>query len=163
MTLKKPVPIPQEYKWNTIPEILYEIPKSPDGKVDPIPFIEVPQNKKMPPVLFIMEYKHTGEKEVGPKGLPEEIMEELPHKYIDFEFLIAQLKNQFDESVIEQVYFSLGMQTRTEAKKLGEEILNKVLGKTEEITKALNDPKLKTERENAIKSLVEKQTKYEKN
>jgi hypothetical protein len=136
MALKGPVPLSAEHKWDSIPEILYEAPRYPGAKTDPIPYIEVPKGKKMPPVLFIMEYTHTGEMEVGSTGQPEEVMEQLPHKFVDFEFLISRLEGHLSKDTITQIYYALGMLSRRDAKKLGEEALERVFNKSDSIIEA---------------------------
>lgn len=135
-TLTKPETIPSEYKWNTIPEIIYDQPKYPGATVDPIPFVEVPAGKRMPPVLFIFEYRHTGEMEVGDRGVPEEVMEQIPHKFVDLEFLQDRLK-LLDPQLEDQIYFCLGMKSRKEAKKAGEAILANVFAKEDGLAKKL--------------------------
>lgn len=137
--LKGPVPLSLAHKWDSIPEILYEAPKYPGAKTDPIPYIEVPEGKKMPPVLFIMEYSHTGETEVGTNGMPEEIMDQIPHKYVDFEFLMERIGDHIPKEYVTQIYYALGMLSRKDAKKLGEEALERVLNKVDVLAEEANN------------------------
>ena len=154
MALTAPVPVPANCRWTSIPEILYEAPKYPGAKTDPIPFIEVPQNLRMPPVLFIIEHKHTGEMEIGLGGVPEEVTEDTPHRYVDLEFLLERLEGHFTPEQVTQVYYALGMQSRAESRKLGEAAMSRVLGKTEEITEA--SEAAQASRINAIKDIMAK-------
>lgn len=148
--------IPPEYRWNTIPEILYEAPKYPGAKTDPIPFIEVPKDKKMPPVLFLFEYKLTGELEPDEKGMPQEITEQIPHKYVDLEFLMDRLSA--NPEIRDKVRVVLGMQPLAEAKEQGEELLNRALSS---VNNTLVDSLKATQEERIqrIKEMVETQTK----
>ena len=65
----------QSRKLNLPPEILYESPSYPGEKVSPIPYVVIPKDKDMPDGLFLMEYRQTGEFEVGDTGKPEEIID----------------------------------------------------------------------------------------
>ena len=44
---------------NWYPEIMYE--ENEDGSSSKIPFVMVPENKKMPEILFIFESRESGE------------------------------------------------------------------------------------------------------
>lgn len=92
----------------------------------------------MPPVLFIVEHKHTGETEVGLGGQPEEVTEDTPHRFVDLEFLLDRLEGPsgFTPEQITQVYFALGMQSRAESRRLGEQALERVLGQASELKQA---------------------------
>ena len=104
-----------------IPTILYEEPR-PVEPPNPIPYIDVPKDGKMPPVLFIFEYKQTGEFEPGPNGNPIEIIDQLPHKFLDMEFLKEKLPPHLNDMVRTLV----GMKPLKEAQKEGQVILDKV-------------------------------------
>jgi len=130
MTLT-PTPIPPQYKWDTIPEILYEEP-SVGGKGNPIPYIDVPKTKEMPPVLFVFEYKRTGEYEPDSKGKPAEIVDQIPHRYADLEYLFLRL----DPSLHDIVRCSLGMKPKNQAEQDGAAVMERVLGKEQELRTA---------------------------
>jgi hypothetical protein len=123
----------QTRKLEFIPEILYEAPNYPGEKVSPIPYIVVPKDKGMPDKLFVMEYRQTGEHEVGDSGKPEEIMDgPYPHMYVDFihiEKILADMPEEFDK-----VRIGLGLEPLVQARKEGNEILNRVVSKANDIT-----------------------------
>lgn len=146
----KPQQLPEEYRWNSIPEILYETPQ-PGQKGSAIPYIEVPQNKKMPPVLFLFEYKLTGEYEPDEKGQPQEIVDQIPHKYVDLEFLFSRLNNNIIE---DKIRLALGMEQKLVAKQKGEKILSSVFGKAEQVKQELIDTQ--KERMEKVKESLEK-------
>lgn len=133
MQTKKPEKLPPQYLWKTLPEILYE-EASPNEKPNPIPYIEVPKEMKMPPVLFIFEYHHTGEYEPDEKGNPQEVLDQIPHKYINYEFLMSRISNPVVE---DKIRLALGMETLAEAKKKGAKVLEAVLGKTNQLKEDL--------------------------
>ena len=130
----KTKPLPQEYRWDTIPEILYEAPTTPGEPGSPMPYIEVPKEKKMPPVLFIFEYKLTGEIEPDEKGRPQEIVDQIPHRFVDMEFLLERLNNVVIE---DKIRCALGMQPKAQAKANGEKILAGVFGQANKIKEDL--------------------------
>jgi len=144
---------------NQVPLILYE---EPTGKTDtgiPFPYIEVPKEGIMPPVLFIFEYKHTGEFEPDDRGKESAIVDQIPHKYVDLE----HLKDKLSPAVYDTVRTALGMKPLKEAQEAGQKILDKVysnigaldkdaekerlekLRSVEEVKPKLNDLKKKLE------------------
>lgn len=127
----KPLKLPAEYRWDTIPEILYEAPETPGGKTSPIPYVEVPVDKKMPPVLFLFEYKLTGEFEPDDRGRSQEIVDQIPHRYVDLEFLMSRLANPVVE---DKIRCALGMDPLVQAKQKGSKILAEVFGKGKQTT-----------------------------
>ena len=111
-------------KLEWIPEIMYE--EFDNGLSSNIPFISVPNDKSMPPILFIFESRETGEYEPGPEG------EELPvtsldlHQYADMNVLKTKLTwEQYDT-----VRAALGLEPLNSAidkgKKISENIRNSV-------------------------------------
>lgn len=115
-----------------IPTILYEEP-SPGGKPNPIPYIEIGEDKTMPPVLFIFEYKHTGETEPGHDGNPVQIVDQIPHKYVDME----HLKEKLPPHLNDMVRTLLGMKPLKEAQVEGQVTLDKVMKNVEQLKEAL--------------------------
>lgn len=104
-----------------VPVILYEEPK-PGDKPNPIPYIDVPVKGKMPPVLFIFEYRQTGEYEPDSKGNPVEMVDQIPHKYVDME----HLKDKLPPHLNDMIRTLLGMKPLKEAQEKGQVILDKV-------------------------------------
>lgn len=114
-----------------IPTILYEEPRQGE-RPNPIPYIEVQENGKMPPVLFLFEYKHTGEFEPGADGESASIVDQIPHQYCDMGFL----KEKLPGHLFDMIRTSLGMKPLKEAQKEGQDILNKVNKNVENVIKA---------------------------
>lgn len=113
-----------------IPQILYEEPQ-PGQAANPIPYIEIPQDKNMPPVIFIFEYKHSGETEPGQNGEAIEMVDQIPHKYVDMEVLKEKLSPETNDLV----RVALGMEPLKQATKKGKEILDKVNKNIESLKK----------------------------
>jgi hypothetical protein len=124
-------------KLEQIPEILYESPEYPGQKTSPIPFMAIPKDKDMPIGLFILEYRKTGEYQIGSDGKPEEIEEgPFPHTYIEMDYLFEVLEEQFPELdmslAMRKVRTGLGMKpTKEDSRKAGEQLLSKVEEKTQ--------------------------------
>ena len=106
-----------------IPVILYEEPQ-PGAKPNPIPYIEVAKDKTMPPVLWLFEYKETGEEEVGNDGEPVKVVDQIPHQYCDMAFL----KEKLPEHLYDMVRTSIGLEPLKKAKEKGRALLNNVKG-----------------------------------
>jgi Zn-finger domain-containing protein len=104
-----------------VPTILYEEPR-PGEKPNILPYIEVSLDGKMPPVLFIFEYKQTGEFEPNSSGDPIEIVDQVPHKYVDME----HLKEKLPPHLNDMIRTLLGMKALKEAQKDGQVVLDKV-------------------------------------
>jgi len=104
-----------------VPQILYDVDDQ-GNPVSQIPYIEIQENKKMPPVLFIFEYKHTGETEPGPKGESVSIVDQIPHKYVDLELLKEKLPPELNDAV----RVAIGMEPLKKAQEKGKQILDKV-------------------------------------
>ena len=130
--------VKQNRKLDYIPELLYEAPNYPGEKVSPIPYIEIPKDKDMPSGLFVMEYRKTGEQEVGDSGKPEEIMDgPYPHMYVDFKHVEAVLLESFPEidivSAVDKIRVGLGLKPLAKAKKEGNELLDRVVARANDI------------------------------
>ena len=128
----------QSRKLNFIPEVLYEAPNYPGEKVSPIPYMVIPKGKDMPIGLFLMEYRQTGEQEVGDSGKPEEIMDgPHPHMYIDFKHLENVLVEQFPQldmaAAIDKIRIGLGLKPLVKARKDGNDLIERVVEKANEI------------------------------
>lgn len=125
-------------KLNFIPEILYEAPNYPGEKVSPIPYMIIPKDKDMPGGLFFMEYRQTGEHEVGDGGKPEEIMDgPYPHMYVDFKHLESVLLETFPELdmpvAVDKIRVGLGLKPLAKARKDGNELIERVVAKANDI------------------------------
>lgn len=107
---------------NNIPWINYEEP-APGARPNPIPFIEVAKDGEMAPILFIFEYRDTGEEDVGTDGNPAKIVDQIPHQYLDMEVL----KKKLPSHIVDMVRGAYGLLPLKEAEKLGQERLDKVL------------------------------------
>ena len=130
--------VKQNRKLDYIPELLYEAPNYPGEKVSPIPYIEIPKDKDMPSGLFVMEYRKTGEQEVGDSGKPEEIMDgPYPHMYVDFKHVETVLLESFPEidivSAVDKIRVGLGLKPLAKAKKEGNELLDRVVARANDI------------------------------
>ena len=154
--------VKQNRKLDYIPELLYEAPNYPGEKVSPIPYIEIPKDKDMPSGLFVMEYRKTGEHEVGDSGKPEEIMDgPYPHMYVDFKHVEAVLVESFPEidivSAVDKIRVGLGLKPLAKAKKEGNELLDRVVARANDIAATVFEKQneRKTEYENKLKTDVQ--------
>lgn len=109
-------------KQSQLPVILYEEPSGKNDRGISMPYIEVPKEGQMPPMLFIFEYKHTGETEPDDRGREVAIVDQIPHKYVDMEFLTEKLSADLND----QVRVALGMKPLQVAKQEGQKIMDKV-------------------------------------
>lgn len=109
-------------KQPQLPVILYEEPSGKNDRGISMPYIEVPKEGQMPPMLFIFEYKHTGETEPDDRGREVAIVDQIPHKYVDMEFL----KERLNADLNDQVRVALGMKPLQVAKQEGQKIMDKV-------------------------------------
>ena len=107
-----------------VPEIYYE--EADDGVTSHIPFIEVPQDKKMPAVLFIFESRNTGETEPGFDGEAIPIFDLDLHQYGDMNVL----RENLPQDVYDLVRQALGLESLQTAvpkgKKITENIRQKI-------------------------------------
>lgn len=113
-----------------IPEIMYE--ENEGGFSSKIPFILVPQDQKMPQILFIFESRETGEFEPGPEGDDIPILEMDLHQYADMKVL----KDNLPEDLYDQVRLCLGLEPLATATNAGKRITDNVRKNIEEKTLA---------------------------
>jgi hypothetical protein len=125
MSANKPTKTPIQ------PEILYE--ETRPGEPSQFPFIETVGSAKMPVSLWIMEYKHTGEFEPGPRGEEVPIVDQIPHQFVDF----GTLKDKLSPELFDEVRVALGMLPLKEAAARGKEKLDKILANVEKIKQDL--------------------------
>lgn len=141
-------------KLDYIPEIMYDTPAYPGQKVSPVPFMVIPKDKDMPIGLFVLEYRQTGEYEVGDDGKASEIEEgPFPHTYIEMDYLVEVLREQFPaldiNMAVRQIRTALGMKpTREESRAAGEQLLQKV-----QDTELVLEAKLKAEQAERLAKL----------
>lgn len=136
--------VKQARKPDFIPEILYESPNYPGEKVSPIPYMVIPKDKDMPAGLFLMRYTQTGEFEVGDNGKPEEIMDgPHPHMFVDFKHLETVLHEAFPNlhmgDAIDKIRVGLGMKPLAKARKEGNELLQRVVSRANDIAATVFD------------------------
>ena len=103
-----------------VPEIYYE--EADDGVTSHIPFIEVPQNKEMPTILFMFESRNTGELEPGLDGEPVPIFDLDLHQYGDMNIL----RENLPQDVYDLVRQTLGLEPLKTAAEKGKKITNKI-------------------------------------
>ncbi len=103
-----------------IPEILYE--DDDCGVTSNIPFIQVPENREMPKLLFIFESRETGEVEPGPDGEELPVTELDLHQYAD----MAVLKKNLSGVEYDNVRFALGLEPMKTAAMKGQKITSNV-------------------------------------
>jgi len=95
-----------------------------------IPFIMVPENEKMPKLLFIFESIDTGEQEPGADGAPIPIVEWDLHQYAD----MSILKHNLETALYDKVRSALGLESLAIASEKGKQITSKIRGNVEERT-----------------------------
>lgn len=103
------------------PVIYYEEADS-DGGTNPIPYIEVDKEEPWHTVLFIQEYRHTGEFEPDHAGNPAPILDMVMHQYVD----MLTLKEKLSPETYDVIRIALGMKPLKEAQHEGAKILDKV-------------------------------------
>lgn len=113
-----------------VPEIMYE--ESEGGFSSSIPFILVPQDQKMPQVLFIFESRESGEFEPGSSGEEIPILEMDLHQYTDMKVL----KDNLSEDLYDQVRHCLGLGPLAATTSAGKKITDSVRKNIEEKTRA---------------------------
>jgi len=113
-----------------IPEIMYE--ESEYGISSKIPFILVPQEQKMPQLLFVFESRETGEFEPGLDGEDIPILEMDLHQYADMKVL----KDNLPTDLYDQVRICLGLDTLASATNSGKRITDSIRKNIEEKTRA---------------------------
>ena len=140
-------------KQPQLPVILYEEPSGKNDKGISMPYIEVQKEGQMPPMLFIFEYKHTGETEPDDRGREVAIVDQIPHKYVDMEYL----KDRLSPELNDQIRVSLGMKPLQVAKEEGQKIMDKVMFQVSIIKDDAEKEKL--EKRDLVEKELEKKTK----
>ena len=140
-------------KQPQLPVILYEEPSGKNDKGISMPYIEVQKEGQMPPMLFIFEYKHTGETEPDDRGREVAIVDQIPHKYVDMEYL----KDRLSPELNDQIRVALGMKPLQVAKEEGQKIMDKVMFQVSLIKDDAEKEKL--EKRDLVENELEKKTK----
>lgn len=110
-----------------LPVLYYEDEQSGN----PFPFIECQKDDPFPKVLFVHEYRHSGEFEPDDEGNDAPIVDMMLHKFVDIEFL----KESLDAETNDIVRIALGMKPLKEAQEKGAKIIQSALNNAEEICK----------------------------
>ena len=110
-------------KW--VPEIMYE--EGEEGLAGNLPFVQIPDNKEMPGVLFLFASQETGEHEPGLEGEPVPIVDLELHQYCN----MAYLKDGLDAYSYNIVRKCLGLEPLNEAAQKGTEITQKIREKVQ--------------------------------
>lgn len=140
-------------KQPQLPVILYEEPSGKNDKGISMPYIEVQKEGQMPPMLFIFEYKHTGETEPDDRGREVAIVDQIPHKYVDMEYL----KDRLSPELNDQIRVALGMKPLQVAKEEGQKIMDKVMFQVSLIKDEAEKEKI--EKRDLVAQELEKKTK----
>lgn len=104
-----------------IPVIYYD-EEDQGGGTNPIPYIPMEVSEEWPFILFIQEYRDTGEFEPDSNGNPQPICDMYMHKFVDMEYL----KEKLDPATNDIVRVALGMDPLLKAQEKGAAILEKV-------------------------------------
>ena len=107
-------------KW--VPEIMYEEYEE-ENMSGGLPFIQVPENKEMPDILFLFGSQNTGEFEPDTEGEPQPIVEMELYQYACMQYL----KEELDPVVYDQVRECLGLRPLQAAIQEGMKISKSVL------------------------------------
>ena len=103
-----------------VPQICYE--EVEEGVTSNIPFINVPDDKTMPGVIFIFESRETGEFEPGPEGEDLAVTELDLHQYAN----MSHLKESLTAETFDQVRLALGLEPLESATAKGQQITQNV-------------------------------------
>ena len=114
-------------RW--VPEIMYE--ESEEGSSS-IPFIMVPNNEKMPELVYIFESRETGEVEPGHDGEEMPVVQWDLHQYAD----MLILKDRLSHEDYDTVRVALGLETMMSAVQKGQKITNKIRERIDEVENA---------------------------
>ena len=109
-------------KW--VPEIMYEEYEEESLSAG-LPFIQIPENKEMPDILFMFSSQPTGEFEPDAEGEPQPIMEMELYQFANMQYL----KEDLDADTYDKVRACLGLQPLQEAVENGMKTSEKILNK----------------------------------
>ena len=112
----------EKRKW--VPEIMYEEYEE-DSMSGGLPFIQVPEDKDMPDILFMFGSQETGEFEPDIDGNPEPIVQMELYQYANMQYLKESLSHQEYDTV----RVALGLDPLDAAKEKGMDQSRKILNK----------------------------------
>jgi len=112
----------EKRKW--VPEIMYE-EYDEENISGGLPFIQIPDNKEMPDILFIFGSQETGEFEPDMDGEPQPIMEMELFQFANMQYL----KESLDDDTYDAVRTALGLETLNAAREKGMKTSEKILNK----------------------------------
>lgn len=107
-------------KW--VPEIMYEDYEE-ENLSGGIPFVQIPEDKEMPDILFMFGSQNTGEFEPDSEGDPQPIVEIELYQYA----CMLYLKQSLDSKTYDKVRVCLGLQPLEEAIQKGMKISETML------------------------------------
>tara|TARA_B100002019_G_C21123142_1_gene524444 strand:+ start:336 stop:704 length:369 start_codon:yes stop_codon:yes gene_type:complete len=112
-----------------VPEIVYEEYEG-SGITDGLPFINIPNDKEMPGILFFLGTQETGEFEPGEEGEPQPIVEVEVYQFACMKYLEEKLS----EDDYDKVRLALGLESKLSARAKGlkksEEMANDIAEKS---------------------------------
>tara|TARA_Y100000593_G_scaffold77717_1_gene143986 strand:- start:1364 stop:1720 length:357 start_codon:yes stop_codon:yes gene_type:complete len=111
-------------KW--VPEIMYEEYEE-ENLSGGIPFVQIPEDKEMPDILFMFGSQNTGEFEPDSEGEPQPIVEMELYQYACMQYL----KQSLSPAIYDQVRVSLGLMPLEEATQEGMKISKSMLNNNE--------------------------------
>lgn len=114
-------------KW--VPEIMYEDYEE-ETLSGGIPFIQIPEDKEMPDILFMFGSQNTGEFEPDSEGEPQPIVEMELYQYACMQYL----KQALDPETYDKIRVSLGLRPLEEAVQEGMKISETMLHMEENLS-----------------------------
>jgi len=99
-----------------VPEIVYEEYEG-TGLTDGLPFINIPQDKEMPGVLFFLGTSETGEFEPDENGDPQPIVEVEVYQFACMKYL----EDSLTEEEYDKVRVAMGLEPKEQARRAGHE------------------------------------------
>lgn len=107
-------------KW--VPEIMYE-EYDEDSISGGLPFIQIPEDKEMPDILFMFGSKDTGQYEPDEEGEAQQIVEMELYQFANMQYL----KDGLDEETYDKVRACLGLEPLSAATSKGMKQSEKIL------------------------------------
>lgn len=100
-------------KRNWHPEIYYE--EGTDGMAGQFPFVQIPNDKDMPTMFFILGAKETGDTTASSDGEPEAIVEMEMYSYVNMQ----QLQEVMSFEAYDDLRIMIGLKPLDEARAKG--------------------------------------------
>jgi hypothetical protein len=113
-------------KRNWHPEIYYE--EGTDGMAGQFPFVQIPNDKDMPTMFFILGARETGDTTASSSGDPEAIVEMEMYSYVNMQ----QLQEVMSFEDYDNLRMTIGLKPLNEA-------VAKGLKQSEEMAKKINN------------------------